>query len=145
MSSSREPADLAVRDSNGRYLPGQSGNPGGRPKGALRFAQEIHEQTNGSRELWEILLRLARGPTDTAPQRRIVLDSVRELLNRRFGKALQEIHVGGDGAAAIGDALRDISDERLEAALRLLTGAGDEPAPAAPRGVIDAHSRDGGV
>jgi hypothetical protein len=118
-----------------------SGNPAGRPRRGESLAEKVRELVDPA-EIVEFLAHVMRSSTVGTRDR---LQAAKMLLDRGWGKPLQEIHVGGDGSAAIGDALRGISDERLEAALHLLTNAGDEPAPAVPRGVIDAHSRDGGV
>ena len=70
-----------------KFKPGQSGNPGGRPKvvGELQELARRH-----SPEVIEELARLAlRAKSETAR-----ISAARELLDRGFGRARQSMEVG---------------------------------------------------
>jgi len=68
------------------FQPGQSGNPGGRPRGAAGLARYIAEQTKDGRELVDRLLELSR----TGEPRESGAATL-ALLDRMVGKPLQSI------------------------------------------------------
>ncbi len=68
------------------FVPGQSGNPSGRPRGAAGLARYIAAQTNDGLELVDRLLSLARDPD--APKREAT-GAVMALLDRLAGKPMQ--------------------------------------------------------
>ena len=77
----------------GRFRPGVSGNPNGRPKRGLALAEVVREKTRDGEDPVEFLLRVMKGQIKHAP----VADRIAaatELLNRGFGKPLQEVDVG---------------------------------------------------
>lgn len=137
-------ANLAKRAPDGRFLPGTpSPNPGGRPKGALRFARDICAATDGDRLLWEGLLQLA-GIRDgrleiaiSVQERRLQLDALKELCNRRFGKALQQLEISSD-SSRLGETLDDLPPERLVEVARLLFGD-DDPVIDRLENIVDAE------
>ena len=94
-------ADLqTVRDSNGRFAKGQSGNTGGWPKDEARVAELARSYTS---EAIETLVHLMRHGRDewvrgTAAQ---------ALLHRGWGKP--EVEVVADGARSCIEALRPIN------------------------------------
>lgn len=72
-----------------RFKPGQSGNPGGRPKGLM---EHVRRQTKDGHEIIAILQEILRNKKN-APEHRI--QAARELLNRGFGRVPD-----GEGAEA---------------------------------------------
>ena len=76
-------AITASKKSGRPFLPGQSGNPGGRPKN--KFGEFIRTATNGGQELAEDILTLFRETKD--PE--IKLKAAAWLSDRAFGKVVQ--------------------------------------------------------
>jgi len=76
---------MANRKDNGRFAPGISGNPGGRPK----LPAEMREifQSRGL-EAAEILVKHLR-----ASDPRVSVAAAREILDRAYGKPVQSINV----------------------------------------------------
>lgn len=72
------------RDERGRWLPGVSGNPSGRPKGLRGLAEEIRRSTADGLELVATFLSIVRDPNQPAALR---CAAARELLDRAFGRA----------------------------------------------------------
>jgi len=69
------------RDLTGRFLAGQSGNPGGRPGG---FRSHIKDSTDEGSELIEFVLSVFRG--DHGEDIRQRMDAATWLADRGFGK-----------------------------------------------------------
>lgn len=96
---------LGVAPQNkGRFRPGVSGNPGGRPKG---FGDRIRMLTRDGEELIEIALKVARGELsvvkatkdgnfDVLPTAKERLDAIAWLGDRGWGKAAQPVEVTGE-------------------------------------------------
>lgn len=88
------------------WKPGQSGNPGGRPKG---LASLVREETKDGKELVEVMLKIVRGEltsTETyldkkgqphevvhEPAPRDKIEAVKWLADRGFGKVMESIEV----------------------------------------------------
>jgi hypothetical protein len=75
-SQSNQPKN---RDTTGRFVPGQSGNPGGRPAG---FHNYIQERTSDGSELTDFVLSVFRGENGASIKER--MDAATWL--RGFGK-----------------------------------------------------------
>ena len=78
------------RGRDGRFQPGQSGNPGGRPVGLMRAIRRRYGD-EGMR-LLDRLEAMSSGKTRVPP--RIRLEATKELLDRGYGKA--PLHVEDD-------------------------------------------------
>ena len=70
-----------IRDTTGRFVPGQSGNPSGRPKA---FRAYIKESTADGTDLIEFVLSVFRG--DHGEDIRQRMDAATWLADRGFGK-----------------------------------------------------------
>src|ERR1044071_499133 len=92
------------------YKPGQSGNPGGRPRSASLVARAVSERTGGGAEIVETMLRIARGEDKTYTERSRFA-AWEWLADRLWGRAPMELEVtatAGPGAdfRAIADSMR---------------------------------------
>ena len=74
------------------FLPGQSGNPGGRPKSLSGL---VRQETKDGAELVAFHLRILRGRKQPLRYR---LEAAAWLADRGFGKALQQMELSGPGA-----------------------------------------------
>lgn len=77
------------RPGNPAWVKGVSGNPGGRPKG---LAELVRAETKQGAELVAFMLRVLRGRKQPLRYR---LEAAAWLADRGFGKALQQVEVGG--------------------------------------------------
>ena len=97
-----------------RFQPGQSGNPGGRPKGVASAFRQIFDPERAARALLDL--------AENAPKPETRIAAWRELLDRGYGKAPAFAAIEGsdplelDAIAAeiqgIADELRARRDER---------------------------------
>ena len=87
------------RDEAGRFIPGVTGNPGGRPKGIAQLAREHKDKA---------LEVLVAGMDDEDARVRIA--AAREILDRGYGKSVAM-------TADVSDKLDDLDDDAIIAAL----------------------------
>lgn len=90
------PAENSNPTAPGRpFKPGQSGNPGGRPKG---LAAQIRDATKDGQEIVEFYLQVFRGNHDLSEKHQ--MDAASWLADRAYGKAVQALeHSGPEGGA----------------------------------------------
>lgn len=75
---------------SGRFLPGRSPNPGGRPKGVAARVRELAGDDGGA--LLEIVATIA---SDTRASNRDRLEACRLLLDRGFGRSPAVVYIEG--------------------------------------------------
>jgi hypothetical protein len=74
---------LAEREANGRFLPGFTPNPSGRPKGAGAIRELARQYVPAALQKIAELV--------SSPDPRVALAASQEILNRVFGKPLQSV------------------------------------------------------
>lgn len=87
------------------WVPGQSGNPGGRPKGIAAIAREHKDKA---------IEVLVAGMSDDDP--RVRMAAAKEILDRGYGKPLTM-------TADVTNKIEDFDDESLDAAISVLKSA----------------------
>jgi hypothetical protein len=91
-----------LRRVNGRFAPGVSPNPTGRPKGTRNFANTIQVQTKDGEELVRFMLRVFRGNlAGTKVRLEDRMAAATWLADRGFGKPSQVQLLTGDGGGLI--------------------------------------------
>ena len=104
----------AVRDNRGRFLPGVSGNPGGRP-----LSDESRRAIGRARELaLEAVERLWALATDDEIPAATRKDCLVALLDRGLGRPRQTLHVDAPGMSRAEEMLDELTDEELRALAR---------------------------
>ena len=93
-----------VRLKSGQFAPGQSGNPGGRPKDEHRVAELARSYTL---EAIDTLVELMREGKDE----RVRGTAAQALLDRGWGKAKVEVVTGAEGSYL--DVLRAVNESML--------------------------------
>jgi hypothetical protein len=86
------------------WLPGQSGNPGGRPKGLAVLSQAIVAQTEDGRELVQWYLGIFRGegkPLGKKPTEAQRFEAAAWLTERGWGRPPQQLDVTQEAVTII--------------------------------------------
>ena len=111
MSEPAENSDATVRRIGRPFQPGQSGNPGGRPKGVARAFRDV---LGGSPALLaQVLLEIAEDPKAHNRDR---IAAAREILDRGWGKAVGYSDI--EGADPLDQNEVEAEIERIAAELR---------------------------
>ena len=100
---------MLARSPNGRFVPGQSGNPGGRPKDENRVGELARSYTL---EAIETLVDLMRHGRDE----RVRGTAAQALLDRGWGKAKVEVMSNGEGGYL--ELLRAVNERTPQRQLR---------------------------
>jgi hypothetical protein len=100
---------MLARSPNGRFTPGQSGNPGGRPKDEHRVGELARSYTL---EAIETLVDLMRHGKDE----RVRGTAAQALLDRGWGKAKVEVVSNGEGGYL--ELLRAVNEHSPQRQLR---------------------------
>ena len=103
------------------FMPGQSGNPGGRPKGLNRRLREL--VGDDGHEIAEYMFSVLSDETQRTVDR---MEAGKWLADRGFGRAVQALEVGVN-QVTMEDLFRGFSGEDLEALLAIY-GKYDVPA-----------------
>lgn len=90
-----------------KFVKGQSGNPGGRPKGLLEFKRECEQRSTRALELLDDAI--GQGPSPVA------IEAAKLLLAYAWGKPTQTVDVTGDLNLSI---TRVLEEARQRAAIR---------------------------
>ena len=113
--SSEQAVYKPERSPTGQLLPGQSGNPGGRPAG---LGAMIREKTKNGEELVDFMLDVLRGLKEKKQKDR--LEACNWLADRGFGKVVQDLSLQGpDGGPVQTESLHIIASMSKEELLAL--------------------------
>lgn len=108
------------REPDGRFKPGVSGNPGGRPKGLSRVAESARAKTDA---MLDVLEKVATD--DKAPHSARVSAAV-AILDRGWGKPSQPIGGAEDLPPLTQADARALSTEQLEAIIAAAAAEGTQ-------------------
>lgn len=104
------------------FQPGQSGNPGGRPKGLAKVAENARAKTDAMLGVLEEVATDKRAP----PAARVA--AANSILDRGWGKPSQPIG-GADDLPPLGaGAMKQLTTAELEAIAAMAVAQGDAPA-----------------
>lgn len=121
-------ADVVAREVRGRYRPGKTGNPGGRPKGLAKLVRE----TIGEGAAKALIMAFYDMAMDPEEDGRVRVAAGKEVLDRGWGKAQASVDVtsGGEpiGAGALVPiGIAGLTDDQLAALQRELEDADPPP------------------
>ena len=95
---------------NGRFQPGQSGNPGGRPREVGHVRELARQRTEKAVETLATIMEDTKAPASAR------VTAAQALLDRGWGRAPQTLNVGSPS-----EDIKDLTDEELEARLAEVT------------------------
>ena len=125
---------------NGRFAPGVSPNPTGRPKGTRHFAHTIQAHTNHGEELVRFMLRVFRGKVSGVKVRlEDRMAAATWLADRGFGKPSQFQQPMGDGDAIQLEAMKRAA-ELFRSRVLSLVAHYDSPARASESSAAGVES-----
>ena len=94
---SKKSKSKALRNPDGTFVKGQSGNPGGRPRGLMRWAREqaevILKEKGPDGDAFRIMGNILHGQYMATPSDRIA--AFRHLADRALGKPLSYVEITG--------------------------------------------------
>ncbi len=124
-----------------RFRPGETGNPGGRPRGTTQFAELIANETRHGAELVEYALRVLRSRSRKAPK----TWAVEYLTERMLSKAPQHIDLGGkvEGDGHHSD-VKEVLWSRIAAIMEVVAAEGMESRKL-PAGLTEAWRKGGNL
>ena len=102
---------------NGQFKPGQSGNPGGRPKGYGEVRELARQHTE---KAIDVLVGIMYDEKAPASARQAAAEA---LLNRGWGKPETTVNVGGNVGSTWLDVMRELNQKRAEPENRQESGA----------------------
>lgn len=107
-----------VRDELGRFVPGVSGNPEGKPKGTLSFATKFNQAIEKLAETNQISgdeLELQIVQMAIKKAREGDYQFYRDVMDRVYGRPVQTTELTGrDGGAIKYEKIEQLSDEQLQ-------------------------------
>ena len=77
-----------------QFQPGQSGNPGGRPKLGVALADKVRKATKDGNTIVKLLVQIAEGGLEAKISDRLAAAEM--LLSRGWGKAVTQMEVTAD-------------------------------------------------
>ena len=77
-----------------QFQPGQSGNPGGRPKLGVALAEKVRKATKDGNTLIRLLVEIADGGQEAKISDRLAAADM--LLSRGWGKSVSQVEVTAD-------------------------------------------------
>ena len=83
-----------------KFLPGESGNPNGRPKKGFSLAEIVREKTNDGADVVDFLIKVVNGRVRKAKLADRI-HAAEVLLDRGFGKPLQSVELSGPDGGPI--------------------------------------------
>jgi len=132
----------------GKWKKGQSGNPGGRPRGFKGLAKYIQNHTKDGQELVDFMMKILRGqiietdlldadtglPVVHAPKLQDRIGAAGWLADRGFGKPVQSVEladVSADGSKLVLPDIDSMDTDKLkqiEGILDSISGASEDEA-----------------
>ena len=101
---------MSSHRNNGRFQPGQSGNPGGRPREVGHVRDLARQRTEKAVETLATIMEDAKAPASAR------VTAAQALLDRGWGRAPQTLNVAGRSKD-----IKDLTDEELQAELAEVT------------------------